>query len=68
MGCTEYLPCDVGTARSEMFYNEGAARYTSCKKCDEGTYQNKKNQPTCNPVPTGNKAIGDGELKMDLFR
>ena len=55
----------VTTYSFKMF--SATDRYTKCKKCGEGHYQNNPGQESCLAVPPGNKANIDSKFLVPYF-
>jgi hypothetical protein len=56
-------PCDKGTARGKDFYFEDTEKkFTKCRPCDDGTYQEMSGKGVCNNVQPGQRAIDKRKL------
>ena len=59
--------CERGTARGEGFRFDGDDRYTKCKPCGSGYYQNATGMGTCKAVPPGYVASTEREYLLRDF-
>ena len=57
--------CEAGTARGPVFFLDDAEeKFTKCRPCDVGTYQNLPGKEGCVDVPPGKKAINERKCKL----
>ena len=52
---TDTEPCPAGSARGDMFFNEGDEKFTKCRQCDwkQGKFQKDTGRAICKKVPDG---------------